>query len=290
MADRTEWARAWYAQDLRLTAPIRSTELYSAFATVPRERFMGPGPWTLLCRLGAVKTPDANPAHLYHNVLVQISAERGINNGDPVMWARSLDILNLRIGEAVVHVGAGTGYYTAIMAECVGGDGQVVAAEVESDLAARARQALVPWPNAQVVDGTGFHINVACVDAIIVSAGMSQIPRQWLDGLNPGGRLLLPLTTRTHWPLPRGRGDTKGAAGGMLLVVKAETGFKARFLSPAAFIPCQGGISETTETLLGQALDTGGMESVRSLRRAPEQPDASAWLVGEDWWLSTNDV
>jgi hypothetical protein len=32
------------------------------------------------------------------------------------------------------------------------------------------------------------------------------------------------------------------------------------------------------------------MSAVQSLRRAPEAPDESCWLAGEDWWISTAAV
>jgi len=44
---RSDWlvaARQGYAEELRFPAPIRSAAVVKAFATVPRERFLGPGP------------------------------------------------------------------------------------------------------------------------------------------------------------------------------------------------------------------------------------------------------
>ena len=43
----------------------------------------------------------------------------------------------LRDGESVVHIGAGVGYYTAIMATLVGNQGRVIAIEYEKELATR---------------------------------------------------------------------------------------------------------------------------------------------------------
>ena len=41
-------ARKWYADELRYIAHIRSPRIVQAFATVPREHFLGPGPWRIV--------------------------------------------------------------------------------------------------------------------------------------------------------------------------------------------------------------------------------------------------
>ena len=38
------------------------------------------------------------------------------------------------------------------------------------------------------------------------------------------------------------------------------------------------------------ALARGDFTTIRSLRRAPEEPDDTCWLAGEEWWLSTAPV
>ena len=45
-------ARRSYAEELRLTAHVRSPAVIAAFAAVPRERFVGPGPWHVLSPMG----------------------------------------------------------------------------------------------------------------------------------------------------------------------------------------------------------------------------------------------
>jgi protein-L-isoaspartate(D-aspartate) O-methyltransferase len=40
-------ARRWYAEELRFSAHVGSRAVIDAFATVPRERFLGPGPWNI---------------------------------------------------------------------------------------------------------------------------------------------------------------------------------------------------------------------------------------------------
>jgi protein-L-isoaspartate(D-aspartate) O-methyltransferase len=78
---------------------------------------------------GYTSTPDADPAHLYHDVVVAIDAPRQLNNGQPSFLAFCLDSLDLKAGERVVHIGCGVGYYTAIIAEVIGPKGHVLAQE-----------------------------------------------------------------------------------------------------------------------------------------------------------------
>ena len=69
---------------------------------------------------GYLSTPDDDPAFLYQDTLVALDADRGINIGEPTLHARCLDALALREGETVLHVGAGAGYYTALLAHLSG--------------------------------------------------------------------------------------------------------------------------------------------------------------------------
>ena len=96
MSDLIEEARHRYAEELRLTARLGSRAVIDAFATVPRERFFGPGPWRLLSpmALGEYRTTeDGDPRHLYHDVLIAIDEQRRLNNGQPSLWARMYEDL-----------------------------------------------------------------------------------------------------------------------------------------------------------------------------------------------------
>src|SRR5271165_6663491 len=141
-ADDIAEARRSFAEELRHTAHVRSPAVVDAFATVPRERFAGPGPWRILSPMRGPEywtTDDADPRRLCHDILVAIDETRRINNAQPSLWASLIDQLGLRAGDRVIHVGAGLGYYSAIMAEIVGPDGRVTAIEIDPSLAKRAR-------------------------------------------------------------------------------------------------------------------------------------------------------
>ena len=73
------------------------------------------------------------------DMIVGIAPERRLNNGQPsghAVWIASA-VPNL--GDHVVHIGAGTGYYSAILAHVVGGSGRVTAVEIDPQLAPQAR-------------------------------------------------------------------------------------------------------------------------------------------------------
>jgi protein-L-isoaspartate(D-aspartate) O-methyltransferase len=129
-------------------------------------------------------------------VLVAIDRSRGLNNGEPASWATWINALDIRMGQRVVHVGSGTGYYTAILAECVGPTGHVLGIEVDPTLAKQARTNLAYFGHVEIVAGNGSGLRLPAADVILINAGVTHPPAAWLDALNDGGRLLLPLRAR----------------------------------------------------------------------------------------------
>jgi protein-L-isoaspartate(D-aspartate) O-methyltransferase len=278
-----EHARRWFAEELRHTAHVRSVSVVEAFATVPREHFVGPGPWRILSPLGGPDywtTDDADPQRLCHDVLVAIDETRRLNNGQPSLWAALFDRLGLAPGDRVVHVGAGLGYYSAILAEIVGRSGEVTAIEIDAGLAERARSNLArAWPQARVIAGDGFGFRSDDpVDAIVVNAGVSHLALPWLDSLKAdGGRLLVPFTNASLW-------------GAFLIVTRHGERYPVRFASRVGIIACAGGRDAQAEARLSTALARADYTAVKSLRRPPDQPDDTCWLAGDGWWLSTAPV
>jgi protein-L-isoaspartate(D-aspartate) O-methyltransferase len=266
-------ARRHYAERLRAAAGLRSDALIRAFATVPRERFLGPGPWLIVTPQGSAAayraTPDADPTHLYHDVLVAIDAERMLNNGQPSALAMWIDALDLRAGEQVVHVGCGTGYYTAILAEVVGPRGTVVAVEVDQHLAERARVNLADRGQVHVREGDSHSLGADTADAILVNCGATHPHQAWIDALRPNGRLLVPITTSEN---------ASGIGGGAMFLVTRELGaYDARRVSSVGIYPCAGARDPALNERLARK-DAADWASVRSLRRDPHEPDHTCWL------------
>ncbi len=100
-----------------------------------------------------------------------------------------LDQLDIAAGAQVLHLGCGTGYYTAIMAELIGPTGKVTAIEIDASLAKKARAALMPWPQIAVGNADGASISFEPVDLVVASASATHPLPSWLDALKLGGRL-----------------------------------------------------------------------------------------------------
>jgi protein-L-isoaspartate(D-aspartate) O-methyltransferase len=267
-------ARAAFADDIRNKASIKSALLIEGLATVPRENFMGPGPWRIMrpaeMANGYRTTADENPRHLYENVLVALDETRRLNNGEPSALLLWLDTLALSPGDRFMHIGCGVGYYTAIAAHAVGPQGSVVAVEIDCPLAARAERNLAPYRNVKVVKGDGSKGTFGSFDAIFVNAGCTRPQPSWLDQLAMGGRLLFPLTVALPTP---GAG-----AGYMLLVTRNEAGYDARLTSPVGIFDCEGARTEEESAQLAKAFAQGDLQAIRRLRRDPHETSQDCWL------------
>ncbi len=269
--------RAFYADLVTATANGRDARVVLAFREVPRERFLGPGPWRIFTDDGYISTPNDDAVFVYQDTVVALDEARGINNGQPSLHARCLNAVLPRAGETVIHVGGGSGYYSAILAHLVGEDGTVETFEVEPELAARCAKNLADRPNVQVRERSALLSPLGPADVVYVCAGLPFVPALWLDALRPGGRLILPLPPGAGW-------------GAMLEVTRDDRGYAAAFVVPAVFIPCVARAETDAAEALAATLKRGGGEAVRSLRRPPDLLDDSCWLAGEGWWLSTKTL
>lgn len=280
--ERLQAHRNLFARLVTANVGIASPEhpLVKAFASVWRERFVGPGPWQIFTPAGYIETPSDDPALIYQDVVIALNRERQLNNGQPLLHAASLSALGVKSGDAVIHVGAGTGYYTALLANMSGDQGRVVAYEIESELAARATANLREVRNVSVIAGSATEGPLPPCDAIYVNAAATGPLDSWLDCLRPGGRLVFPLTPADVAGRP--------APGMMLLVNRAgEETFDARFVCQVAFTPCMGARDPETAAKLTVAFARGDARNVRSLRRT-DTPDDTCWCSGQGWWLSTS--
>jgi protein-L-isoaspartate O-methyltransferase len=146
--------RRRYADIVMDAAGVRDPRIHAVFANVPREAFLPPPPWTVISRGTATRT--SRIADLYQDVLVALDREQGINNGEPALHAAWLAAVDPRAGETAIHVGAGTGYYTAMLADLVAGGGRVEAYEIHPGLAGDAARNLRPYGNVVVHAQSAF--------------------------------------------------------------------------------------------------------------------------------------
>ncbi|MGY3038194.1 protein-L-isoaspartate(D-aspartate) O-methyltransferase [Bradyrhizobium sp. USDA 4354] len=222
-------ARARYVELIARRERISSKRLRDALAAVPREDFLPRGPWRIKSETARNYrlTPNADPVHLYDNVLVAIDARRRLDTGLPSLWAHFIDMLDIGEKDRVVQIGCGLGYFSAMLSKIVGPRGSVHAIECDERLAARAADCLRGYRNVTVVNGDGCKDVGEPADVIIVHAGFSQPHPLWLQSLRPRGRLLVPLTQR----------DREGAA---LRITRRAKGFEAEAIQQIRIFPGQG--------------------------------------------------
>ncbi len=277
--DRIAAARQAYAEELRFVAHIRSEAVVRAFATVPRERFLGPPPWRVLGEDRSYWTVSGDdPVQAYHNILFALDETRELNNGQPQFLAGLFDLLDIRPWDTVFHIGAGVGYYTAILAE-LASQGHVIGAEVDPELAQRAQENLAERNNVAIVAADGASYDPGPVDVIFVNAGATHPLPGWLAALNPGGRLMLPLTTE-RWD------------GIVVQIVRIGTGasYAAKRVSGVGIYPCTSARNPTVERALARALGQGGARFIRSLRLDAHVAQPNCWLHGDGFCLSTDPI
>jgi len=221
-------------------------------------------------------SPDDDPTHILHAVGVVLAqgGDMPLHCANPAPVAKALERTGLAPGDRVLHVGAGLGYFSAIIAELLGPFGNVIAAEIDPGFGAQARRNLAPWPQV-TVSGDAMALPAQPFDVIFSSAGIATLPDRWLDMLAPGGRMMLPLTGSN------GAGFTflfrKDAAGAAI---------SAKLESFVRFYPCLGLRDDSDLAALDQALSDGRAPSVTALRRDRHDREETCWLHGKHWCLS----
>ena len=261
-----------YAASMAAAAKSVDPRLERVFKLVPREAFFPPGPWQIKIGDEYIETPTADPIYLYQNWLVALDAERGINNGEPYLHARWIGAVAPQPGETVVHIGAGTGYYTALLSVLVLPGGAVTAFELQPHLAAAAKQNLAPFENATVVNGDAVTSRLPAADVIYVNAGVAVPPVSWLKALKPGGRLIFPWRPALD-------------VGLAVIIRRMERGWTVEPLMASWFIPCVGASQSPDGSRPPDQADAWRTQSVHLA--GDKQPDDTATAVYPELWFSS---
>jgi protein-L-isoaspartate(D-aspartate) O-methyltransferase len=275
-----ELARKWFAEDIGEVAPVlRNYRIVEAFAKVPREQYLGEGPWGIHSRLsiGDIhRSASRSPHHVYHDVLIAIDEASGINNGLPSLWARVYDNLDIKEGSTVLQVGAGVGYYTAILAELVSSQGHVIAYEIEPDLAERARHNLRRYPNVEVICGDATKAeSFPTVDSLTACAGVTHVPTRWLDSLKTDGQLVLPYTGVDQW-------------GFLLHLKKGAACHPVKSLGPLGAYHCVGARSDKEAEAITLAIKSTAVGlPANATYHVGDPPSGSKgiWVKGDAYWI-----
>jgi protein-L-isoaspartate(D-aspartate) O-methyltransferase len=188
---------------------LREPRLLAAFESVPRHLFI-PSPWR---------------REAYKDRALPIGFGQTISQ--PYMVAAMTDLLALTGEERVLEVGTGSGYQAAILSRLAG---QVYTIEFDPDLAIQARDLLreLGCKNVQfrLGDGSLGWPENGPFDGILVTAFASHVPQPLLDQLSDGGRLVMPVGSRSLQTL-----ETWTRVGGH---------FQHNSIMPVVFVPLRG--------------------------------------------------
>ena len=192
---RTEVLDEAYAKDRAIMVErhlkargIEDPLLLAAMGEVPRESFV----------------PEPLQEFAYEDSALPIEAGQTISQ--PYIVARMLELAELKPGDKVLEVGAGSGYAAAVMSRMAN---KVFAIERHEELAKLAAKRLkrLGYANAEIIvaDGTKGLPEEAPFQAIIVSAGGPAVPEALKRQLAIGGRLVIPVGTHGFQTLMRVR-------------------------------------------------------------------------------------
>ncbi len=182
-----------------------------------------------------IKAMRKVPRHLFVEEALQSQAygDRPLPIGDkqtisqPYMVALMTEALALTGREMVLEIGTGSGYQTAVLAECAA---KVFSIERIRSLAIRARKLLLElrYSNVEVKfsDGTVGWVEESPFDAIMVTAGAPEIPQPLIDQLKVSGRMSIPV------------GDSY--AQDLIRITKTEDGIKKEDFGGCRFVKLIG--------------------------------------------------
>ncbi len=152
-----------------------------------------------------------------------IPIESGQTVSQPYMVALMTELLNPAQGKRILEIGTGSGYQTAVLAQC-GCD--VYTIEIIEDMALNTRKVLerLGYSNIKYKIGDGYKgwEQNAPFEGIIVTAAPLEIPDNLIDQLSDNGRLVIPV------------GE---ASQELLLVEKTTEGITRKRITSVRFVP-----------------------------------------------------
>src|SRR6478735_3507412 len=127
-----------------------------------------------------------------------IQIGHGQTSSQPRTVEAMLRLLDVRPGQQVLDVGAGSGWTTALLAERTGPSGSVLGVELVPELAewgaANVAATSYDWASIRVAKPDVLGIpEAAPYDRILVSAEASSMPQSLVDQLGEEGRLVVPV-------------------------------------------------------------------------------------------------
>jgi len=155
---------------------ITDPKILEAFRCVPREEFLS--------------EEYRDLAYGDHPLPI----EAGQTISQPYIVALMIKAAEIKPGDRVLEVGAGSGYAAAVMSRIAS---EVIAIERQGELVEIASERMrgLGYDNVRIVEGDGTRgwPEEAPYDAIVAAASGSHVPPPWVEQLAEGGRIVMPV-------------------------------------------------------------------------------------------------
>lgn len=174
-------------RELVSASVLQSPRLVSVLRHVDRKNFV----------------PEESAAEAYGNYPLPIGHGQTISQ--PLTVVFMLELLNVQPGEKILEIGSGSGWQTALLAELVGAQGEVVAIERIPELKEMTEKNLAKYAQlsrrVKVLFGNGSRgapsdlVPAEGFDKIVAAASGKAVPEAWKEQLKAGGRIVSPVET-----------------------------------------------------------------------------------------------
>ncbi len=193
----------------RIRSEVRDNRVVEAMQRVPREAFV----------------PEASAHVAYADLALPIPCGQTISQ--PYIVALAVSALEIKRMDRVLELGTGSGYQAAVLAELAR---EVVSLERVKWLAqtAKIRLASLGYDNVDVRPA-GEKLGLPDeppFNAIVVAAAAPRIPKELVEQLEIGGRLVVPVGSRTEQELMK--------------LTQTEHGYSTKTLGGCRFVPLIG--------------------------------------------------
>ena len=171
-SQKKELVKRWERQGI-------NKKVINAFLKVPRENFV----------------MDEWKSQAYDDTPLPILKDQTISQ--PTTVINMLQSLEIKRGQKILEIGAGSGYNASLLSKLVGTKGEIIAIEYFSELTKFAKQNLerIKIKNVKILKGDGSigHKKEEPYNRIICTAAGKKIPDLWKKQLKQDGIIIAPV-------------------------------------------------------------------------------------------------